>query len=301
VIIHYQQVVLYDLLDTVSDPPVWEYVIGSNRGTLWDPVPAETARMPVELSAAALRFGHSMVRLSYQLNETNLVKLDDIFMMTGQGGFGGKKGLPETHVVDWRFFFHGDPKTERFLNVARAIDPAVPVRIPPNVILAIKNLQTGNLSRLPDGQALVRHITQKYPDLARALNLELLTPEQLNPLVRFADENGVLHEERLLTKVGLDQGLTTKTPLWYYLLAEASATRGGQCLGVLGSLLVTDLVRALVRLSSPSVLLMNFESRYIVPSKVMHGRAFLTMNDLANAAASTASASSAAAQSKRAA
>jgi len=294
VIVHYQQVVLYDLLDTVSDPQVWEYVIGCNRGTLWDPVPAEAARMPVELSAAALRFGHSMVRLSYQLNWKTLIKLDDLFIMTGQGGFGGKKGLPETHVVDWRFFFHGDPQTERYLNVGRAIDPIVPLQLPPNLILAIKNLQTGNLLRLPDGQALVRHITQKYPDMARAVNLELLTPEQLNPLVSFPDENGILHEERLLTMVGLDQGLTTKTPLWYYLLAEASATRGGQCLGVLGSLLVTDLVRALVRMSSASVLLKSFESRYIVPTKMMHGRTYLTLKDLADAAASTASASSAA-------
>ena len=39
VIVHYQQVVLYDLLDAVCDPQVWEYVIGYNRGTLWDPVP----------------------------------------------------------------------------------------------------------------------------------------------------------------------------------------------------------------------------------------------------------------------
>ena len=300
VILHYQQVVLYDFLDTVSDPQVWEYVVGSNRGALWDAVPAETARMPVELSAAALRFGHSMVRLSYQLNEKTLVKLIDLFIMTGQGKFGGKGGLPETHVVDWRFFLHGDPETEGFLNVGRAIDPTVPVKLPPNIVLAIKNLQTGNLSRLPDGQAVVRHITQKFPEMARELNLKLLTPEQLNPMVAFPDENGVLHEERLLTMVGLDQGLTTKTPLWYYLLAEASATRGGQCLGVLGSLLVTDLVRALVSMSSPSVLLRNFDSSYIVPTKVLHGRTYLTLKDLADAAASTASAA-AAEQPKRAA
>jgi hypothetical protein len=129
--------------------------------------------------------------------------------------------------------------------------------------------------------------------MARALNLELLTPEQLDPEVSFSEDNEVFREARLLTEVGLEQGFTIKTPLWYYLLAEAMATCGGQNLGVLGSLLVADLIRALVRLSSPSVLLENFESRYIVPTRFLHGHAYLSLKDLASTVASMADASSA--------
>lgn len=298
VILHYQQVVLYDFLDAVCDRRVWEYVIGDNRGTLWDPVVAEAARMPVELSAAALRFGHSMVRASYEISRGKTIDLTELFAMTGKGGgFGDKNVLPATHVVDWRFFFPGgDAETAEFVNLGLAIDPIVHIQFPPPnaFFLAIKNLESGNLSRLPDGQTLVRHLRQKYPDMARELNLQLLTEQQLNPEVSFREANGEFREGRLLTEVGLDQGFTTKTPLWYYLLAEAMATCGGQHLGALGSLLVADLIRALVRLSSPSVLLDQFESQYIVPTKFMHGRAYLTFTDLANTVARMAGAGSAA-------
>ena len=284
VILHYQQIVLYDFLVEICDPRVWEYVIGNNRGTLWDPIIAEETRMPVELSAAALRFGHSMVRGSYEINDRgDVATLADLFAMTGQGGLGGKNGLPATHVVDWRLFFNSSGQvTGHAANLGLAIDPVVPIKLPPpvNSFLATKNLNTGNLSHLPDGQTLVRHIAQKYPVMARALNLDVLKPDDLDTEVNFDVGDELFQEGRLLTQVGLAQGFTIKTPLWYYLLAEAKATCGGQHLGVLGSLLVADLLRALVRLSSPSVLPGVFESRYIVPTRSLNGRICLTMMDL---------------------
>lgn len=295
VILHYQQVVLYDFLVEVCHPRVWEYVIGNNRERLWDAISAEEARMPVELFAAGLRFGHSMVRDSYQINdEGKVVELADLLAMTGKGGLGGNLGLPATHVVDWRLFLHGDDATAEAPNVGLAIDPIVHIRLPhpESDFLASKNLKTGNLSRLPDGQTLVRHIKHKHPEMALVLGLDVLKPELLDTQVSFNDGGGgMFRRGGLLTKVGLNQGFTHKTPLWYYLLAEANATSDGQHLGVLGSLLVADLIRALVCLSSPSVLTDNFKSLYIVPA---NGRAYLTLKDLAKAVGITAGVSSAA-------
>lgn len=278
---HYQHVVLYDLLETVLDPRVWHQVIGCNAGTIWNPSAAEAPRMPIEFAAAAFRFGHSMVGRSYLVQGTQRIQLPGLFEMTGTGGFGGRPGLPHTHVVDWSLFFHSSlgqvPANEALL-----IDPVVPVAFPDGSLLAAKNLLSGNRSGLPDGQALVRHVINAYPDLARQVNLRELSPDELNPIVTFQDD-GPSRDGRMLDEIDVDYGFDTCTPLWYYLLAEAQATHGGRCLGPLGSLIVAEVLRALVYLSTPSILRTPFEPRYIAPTKDMRGRRYLRTVDLLSA------------------
>ncbi|MBB6093782.1 hypothetical protein HNQ60_002663 [Povalibacter uvarum] len=291
VVLHYQQVVLYDFLDTILERRVWEYVIGGNTGTLWNPPASEMPRMPIEFSAAAFRFGHSMVRPDYQLNRDQGVDLAGLFKMTGDGGFGGKPCLPASHLVDWRFFFHSTAG-ETPLNEALHIDPAVHVRLADGP-LATKNLLIGNQSGLPDGQALVRHVQRAHPALASVVHLRELSQDELNPMLTF--RHGATFKSRRvfeeLDSPSAAAHFLRSTPLWYYLLAEAQAMHGGSRLGTLGSLLVAEVLRALVWLSSPSILreplrLPYLRPPHLRPTKDLHGQRYFRMIDLLNAVAS---------------
>lgn len=259
-ILCYQDVVLYDFLPTVLDREVWDQVIRSNKATLWQSIRAEMARMPIEFAAAAFRFAHAMVRAKYSINDRVAVNADRLFAMTGAQGFGGLPALPDTHIVDWRLFFAGlcpEDELPVDLNKAFPIAPSVKVEIDPpqlpaargpgarKISLAALDLSTGNFSMLPDAQAIVRHLQTIYP----AFGLEALTGDELNPagLLRHLRSEG--------GRPGDDfYGLTKKSPLFYYVLCEAYARRGGDRLGPLGSLIVAETLRALTHLSSPSVL-----------------------------------------------
>lgn len=277
-ILYYQQVVLYDFLPAVLDPAVWQHVILDNRGTLWRPVRAELARIPVEFSAAAFRFAHAMVRSSYAINDRQTVSTAELFKMTGKGGLGGYGALPASHIVDWRMLFADGRRGEvPFFNDALPIDPTVHTKVPiatQIAELAAVDLRTGNRSLLPDAQSIIAHIIQTHPQLAAAIGLRTLSAQELNPLVTLNERC------RGLLDFAGDDGLSSKTPLWYYVLAEAHAMHRGDRLGQLGSLIVAETLRALVYLSSPSILAGDRPGAYVAPSGNVRGRPHVRMIDL---------------------
>lgn len=266
-ILHYQQVVLYDYLEKILDPIVWDYLIVNGRRSFWEPVAGELPRVPIEFAAAGFRFGHSMVRNSYALNRSLSVGIETLFRMTGRAGLGSLTGpLPQSHVVDWRRFFKaslphaGDPAT----NLAFPIDPDIAIVLPRGPSLATTNLEIGNLSALPHAQALVEHLALEHRYLSGVINLAPLSRDELNPDVFVQAARQTMP---LLSQIEQRHGLDRKTPLWYYLLVEAHTQHGGRRLGTLGSLIVGTVLRSLVRLSSPSVSGETFVSRYIEPTK----------------------------------
>jgi hypothetical protein len=183
VVLHYQDVVLFDYLHRVLDPDVWQHVIGRNKAKLWNPFGAEQPRTPIEFTAAALRFGHSMVRSSYQINADVALSAQDLFLFTGPGRFGGQSSLPESCIVDWRHFFIDTQGTPKKFNFSFPIDTEVSLRVPGVGLLAHKNLTTGNRSLLPDAQSIVDHIRSKHKRFSAIVGLKRLTTEQLNPKV----------------------------------------------------------------------------------------------------------------------
>jgi len=276
--LYYQEVVLYDFLRVVLDPAVWEYVIGANRGTLWNPVRGEMARMPLEFSTAAFRFAHAMVRPSYTINDHCGVSAQQLFDMTGEGGFGNRNALPETHIVDWNLFFSDPtgPDERLFRNKALCIDPTVAIQVNKSELLAGLDLRAGNRALLPDAQSIVRHIKAVHPDLARHIRLRALTPGEINPAVRTREGGNI----RVFDLLGDSYGFETRSPLYYYVLAEAYAIHDGERLGPLGSLIVAETLRGLIFLSSPSILHRDTAALEIQRTGILRGGRHLRMTDL---------------------
>lgn len=217
---HYQWLVLNDFLPRIIDPNVLDDVRTNGRrffrfdGAPFDGEPF----MPLEFSAAAYRFGHSMVRQTYNYNRVFVeATLDQLFTFTG----AGVAPIPSNWIIDWRRFHEVGQAANR--NFTRKIDLKLIPQLHelPNVrpgqprSLAVRNLLRGSRIGLPKAQ-----------DVAEAMGIEPLTRDQLGggdvgPVARRHD----LHRN---------------TPLWYYILKEAQAQTGGKRLGEMGSRIVAE-------------------------------------------------------------
>ena len=172
--------------------------------------------MPVEFAVAAYRFGHSMVRNSYQTNNPHRGFGDfaPIFDNTGDADpddLRGFRPMTEANTVQWDWFLDMTTSVGPFFpQMARKIDTRLanalaalhegPAGDPQNV-LAFRNLKRGLTFGLPSGTAMARKMCLK--------------------------------------EVKLKPG--EPDSLWYYILREAEALPGansGQMLGRLGSTIV---------------------------------------------------------------
>lgn len=232
VVWHYQWIVLHDVLPQIVDRDVLREVL--ERGPLRYR-PEGAPYLPVELTAAAYRLGHSMVRETYDLNRIHSsdgfdrrpVPLTRLFEFTG--AVPSNTPVPEDWVIDWRRFFvlEGAWGTSPPVNQSRRIDPLLApglasLPIPGIRALAQRNLLRGLQLGLPSGQ-----------DAARALGIAPLSPQQV--------QQGP--DGDLVKKLGLH----VASPLWYYILKEAQVLRGGQWLGPLGSRIVAEVFVGLLR------------------------------------------------------
>lgn len=233
---HYQWLVLNDFLPNLVDGSVLADIRSNGRrfydfgGAPFDGEPF----MPLEFSGAAYRFGHSMIRDTYDFNRvfadpqrvpgaSLAASLDLLFTFTGKGGMAGRATLPSNWVIDWRRFFPvADPE---LLNFTRKMDPTLAegllrLIVDPGEpsVLAVRNLLRGSRLGLPTGQ-----------DVAEAMGIDPLTPEEVAP-----------QGNRVLTPVLRRHGFDEKTPLWYYVLREARLQGRGNRLGEVGSRIVAE-------------------------------------------------------------
>jgi hypothetical protein len=68
-------------------------------------------------------------------------------------------------------------------------------------------------------------------------------------------------------KVLTDSGFDGRTPLWYYILAEAALLRDGRRLGPVGSTIVAEVPIGLVRRSPNSILAPGLDWKPNLPSE----------------------------------
>ena len=202
---HYQWLIVNDYLPRIVGKDVVSSLINARTARSSSPAPStspstlDNPYMPIEYSGAAYRFGHSMIRAEYEMQDGHTVP---IFGPDGFEDLRGNRPIPADLWADWNYFFEIpglEPPDDR--NMARLIDTQLSLplfKLPPTVVaptdkaivaLAERNLLRGKRLGLPGGQ-----------DVATAMGVTPLTNAQL----------------------GLKQpGWAGKAPLWYYVLKEA--------------------------------------------------------------------------------
>jgi hypothetical protein len=239
---HYQWVVLNDFLATIVEHDVLHQILphlheGSNV-RLHPPQLAfyhftNDMFMPLEFSAAAYRFGHSMVRPIYRLNTTLGVDPptpDDpvngrqfIFHPDDDTqSLNGFRAFPSTWAIEWNLFFDmgdhlpnvGVKRLQRAYKIDTSLVNALG-RLPTSFgfpedlrSLAERNLLRGLSMGLPSGQ-----------DVARAMGAPIIDDDHLK--VGKATEESQATNPRLVDIRDFGPEFIGKAPLWFYVLAEA--------------------------------------------------------------------------------
>jgi hypothetical protein len=219
---HYQWVVLHDFLPTIIGLDTLRDIFGTakdggvdytRRPTLKFYKPKKEAFMPVEFSVAAYRFGHSMIRPIYRLNQS--IDRLPIFSPTGESLVGFRK-FPTNWAIDWNLFFKsGNPPAfgSKRVQPAYKIDTSLvnplgslPASVASNpAVLAERNLMRSWRMQLPSGQAV-----------ATAMGFTPIKDAELK--VGKANEDDSLTNKSI---TDVSPNFAGNAPLWFYVLAEA--------------------------------------------------------------------------------
>lgn len=222
---YYQTIILTDYLPRI----VQESVLLEAIEKVKTKEPAPDDFMPLEFSVAAFRFGHSMIRETYDLNKNRpLTPLDNLVVFTGRGEMGSKHAprrafhlnLPSSWIINWNLFFEINNVPPK--NIAEMIDtqlPPVLLKLRPKAFhtnggrassLAALDLYRGRKFGLPTGQ-----------DVALAMGLEPLPAKRIADLINSKTIDDVPGEKIPAIKKRLCAVFSETTPLWFYILAEA--------------------------------------------------------------------------------
>jgi hypothetical protein len=283
VVKHYQWMLQTDFLPRIVDPAIANDVFTNGR-KVFEVEGTGFPTMPIEFSVAAYRIGHSMIREKYDWNSVfspggdfgDLGTLENLFRFSGTSGNlspgadldnpieGSFERLPTNWIADWTrlydFVSDGVPELapETVLNFARPIDVRLTdplkdlplgsfgARTPNATVpwqqrnLAFRNLVRARMVGLASGQAVAAHIAAKVPDV------KILTPEQI-----LGDDLDSLSDAQR-------DELTSATPLWFYVLREASLNTvdrpGTGRLGAVGGRIVAEVFHRAIEGSRMSIL-----------------------------------------------
>jgi len=245
---HYQWAVIHDFLPRF----VGDALVGPN-GTVYKELAGKppvinlsyykpTNRdgrpfMPVEFAVAAYRFGHSIIRPFYVINQTTEDR-GGVPVFGPDGGFNlnGGRPVPADLVIDWKNILPVDPaftarkprKIDTKLSLPLMSLPGSVVPPPdPNVNLAVRNTLRGKHVGLPSGQ-----------QVAKAMRVKPLSNAALG--------------------LSSDPGWGGEAPLWFYVLKEAELPpQNAERLGPVGGRIVAEVLVGLLQRDPNSYLYLD--------------------------------------------
>jgi hypothetical protein len=250
---HYQWIILHDFLPRVTDKATYQEYSRfispkSARDVQAGPGltyyrPKNEAYIPIEFSAAAYRFGHSMVRRSYRLNRSSDPDNSGPFPILGKpdrhrtDNLRGFSRFFQNWAIDWDLFFDGlSPKAKQRAHTKNRVQPGYKIdtslveplaRLPFPFAKDMTSLPQRNLIRgwrlgLPSGQVV-----------AREMGIKPLS----DPKVKTVDAKS---RSKMESIASIDPVFKDNAPLWFYILAEAQETSRGERLGPVGSRIIME-------------------------------------------------------------
>ena len=276
-IAHWQAVVLTEFLPIFVEADLIDDIMASGQ-TFYSDAMAKEGVVPVEFSAAAFRFGHSIVRGRYTLNDNEAVDRVRLFPLSAkelERSLIGHRPIPPERQIDWDRFFDFessiqgdlDDDEDQFkgLQVSRKIDRFLArpmLRIPEFMMLgrpipedllkeellpdrAVLSLASLNLQRaralgLPSGQAV-----------AAAMGATMIGNDEMG-LCASADDCA---EWGYVWTKGDEEA-----PLFLYVLEEARLQSDGEKLGEVGGRIVAEVIIGLLKADRNSILNHDFVS-----------------------------------------
>lgn len=186
-------------------------------------------RLTPEYVFGACRFGHAMVRPSYQLNNTlTPLPILPLGVQPDHAHLTLFRRLPDDWFLDWRLFFRLRPRQLDRVEQLRGPLSEVIFGANRNPVQFARKLRTSLSRRL----ALLPSFGRQDPEDAM-LAFRTLTAGGLH---------GLPSGSELARSLKIDTEMTADRPLWWSVLEEASRSSQGERLGPLGSCLVGDTV-----------------------------------------------------------
>jgi len=248
---HYQHMLIHEFLKKIFMPEEFNRIFVNDFNIFESRIYGESPKMPIEVSGAMYRFGHSLVRDEYYLNENEELP---IFSLRKPQDLRGMRPLPPGLHLDWHLFvptqnFNGFQVTEKINPYL--VDALFQLPLDNNDSLARRNLVRGNVYQLPSGQSIAKYLGLPYLDNANPdPNFHVNISLEPNFAVDNAAEPEILPE----TLVYLNNTFGSETPLWFYTLREAEVFGNGNCLGPVASRVVGEFFYSLLKKSTTSIL-----------------------------------------------
>ena len=229
---HYQWMIVHEFLPKTCGQAIVDDVLDKGRKFYkWRNEPF----IPVEFSVAAYRFGHSQVRPSYRANFTGNPGGTPFFGMIFNAtslplgdpdDLSGGSRAPR-RFIDWPTFFDfGDGNVRPNKKIDTILSTAL-FHLPGSVVA---NPDPANNPSSLAQRNLLRHLTFSLPSGQR---------------VATAMKEPILSQGDL--SMPKTHGMDDHTPLWFYILREASVTQNGERLGPVGGRIVTEVFIGLLQ------------------------------------------------------